>query len=406
MKTFIPEDLTSVYDLTVPYVFDVRKLRKQLDAELEKLHPCFPDRCVADYRFRFHPYGKQPAGFHVRAVVMDRLQLAALRKSNAGCTLYLGGNRPYAVFSREILRRRVVLSAALLCTLLAVLLTVRFSAQRSSSETVPEALSSAQQTLVPAVETEEPAATPPVFDQADFSPFIKTLYEKEGRLTACSWNADTGLFSFRTEGLFPEQLAQAAPETVHVSFGPVSYREGVPEVEVSFFYGTCFSFQGDYSVTSVTTDVPDMAVIRNLFFESGGVLASETVNPPSLTGNVSEDAWASFSASLTEMLSKAGVSVLKLSRESGGISVFLEFCAPGQKDQNAFSWLVSLPLSDVTCVFDDAPGLPFEKPPHEDERQVTLMKAKEIGRIKRNDGSSVVFFHNEDGKIERRIYEN
>lgn len=399
MKAVIPENLVSIYDLTVPYALDVRKLRRQLDAELEKLHPCFPSQCAVDYRLCFQMYGKSAAGFHIRAVVMDRLALAAIRKKNAGRFLYTAGSHPYRVFSRELLYKRLCLAVVAVLTAIIVMSGIRILRLKRmpALSEVAEADSFTASAGNPACEsafpeTEGDAACP---ETRDLAPFFSGIYEKGGTLSSLSWNADTGTLSFKTDGLFPEQLAAAADQG-ELLFGPVSYNGGRPEAEVTLItmpYEQKMPASG-FELSETDTGVVFMSGLRELFSESGGYLLSETVTPPSLTGSIPEASWASFAAGLEEAAA-AGFRLFSLSRLNGSILVTLELSERA----------AVLPLSNLECVFADAPGMPFA-PEKADEWAAAVSEKREIGRIEREDGSSVVFFHNSEGKIERRVYEN
>lgn len=387
MKTVIPENLASIYDITVPHSFDVRKLRSRLDAELEKLHPCFPDRCAVDYRIRLQTYGKSTAGLHIRAVVMDRYQLADLRKRNSGRMLYIGGSHPYPVFSHDIWKKRLVFAAVLLFATAATLGTVQCASGRNR-EVLPvtESAEQAEASFPASMETVllESEESVPSFESRDFSSFFKTVYEQGGSFSSLSWNGSAGVLTVHVEGLYPEQVEAAASAYESVSFGTVVYRNSVPEFDCTFPAATPgfalldFSRSGGeifLSLQFCDNQEPGVSAFRKLVIESGGELSSETVEPPSLSGSIPESAWPSFSSALSELL------IPKLEDS------FFE--------------------SDLSPLFYDAPGLPFAPPAEEsvEERQA-LSKQNEIGRITRADGSSVVYFHNKEGKIERKVFED
>lgn len=408
MKTIIPEKLISTYDLTVPYVFDVRKLRKRLDAELEKLHPCFPEQCAVDYRLRFRRFWNSRDGLHIRAVVMDRTQLATIRKRNGGCILYLAGSRQYPVFSGGIVKRRLSYAAACLLFVLAVLMMVRFFSPAEEEGELTAAVSgliASPPVSVPVPpDSGQPDETAPS-EQPDFKGLFLRLHELGGRLSAFTWSGNDGLTAFKTAGIYPEQLKAVASGFGSVSFGVVSYSDGKPEYMVSVSPDDSERLLQRVSAFRGTAGV--MAV-RQLILENGGILLSETVSPPSLSGMVPESCWTAFAASMSSYFAEPGspsLSGLSFAREAGDISVSVQFA---ESAEDVPVRLVPFLLSDMTFVFYDAPGLPFEAAEVHDgeERVEELLKTREIGRISRADGSCIVFIHNEDGKIERRIYEN
>lgn len=408
MKAVIPESFISIYDITVPYVLDMRKLRKRLDAELEKLHPRFPDRCVADYRLRFQPAGDGTAGIHIRAVVMDRFQLAAIKKKNEGCVLYAGGSHPYPVFSGDILKKWLLIAAAGLAVLAVFFIFLAVVRMKPAADAVPEqeadvfpveyAADSSKDVVLPEPEELLEAEVP------DYSPFLSGLYDLHGSVSFLSWNADDGTLRVQVRGLYPEQLselflagAQSDASFRSMSFGQVSYQEGVPDVQVTLSPVSAQGSQPGVGTEAVAASVREGAVssVRSLVLKDEGQLLSETVSPPSLSAGVSESAWVSFAPALSKLLEVTPVRLLELSRSDGSITMHLEL-----SDSNG-----SLPFSDLACIFSDAPGLPHESEP-EDEWTAALAEQREIGRISRGDGTSVLFFHGADGKIERRIYED
>lgn len=417
MKTVIPEGMASIYDIAVPLSFDIRKLKKQLDAELEKRHPCFPERCAVDYRIRRHADGDEKAGLHVRAVVMDRFQLADLKKRNTGCALYIGEHHPYLVFSHEIRRKRLLLAAAAVLSVIAVCAAFYVISVRSRNAAVPDfpenadqtALSEAAAPVAAVSETvlseEQTAVSGNIPEQKDFAFFFRDVYEKNGRFSSFSWNGESRVLSVLAEGLFPEQMQDAAASYGTVSLGPVSYRDAVPVFECTFKVAPSdegvsslqmfelIRGQNTISVSLRLYDTPDACIpqLRNLLLENAGSLSSETVNPPSLSGVVPDAEWASFARSLTMLLG--------LSDEEG------------QPVTEALHTV--LPLSDFVPLFYDAPGLPFAASPDEpdvpgmqEEAVPAYSKSDEIGHITREDGSHVVFYHDKEGKIEQKILED
>lgn len=396
MKAVIPENLVTMYDLTVPYALDVRKLRRQLDAELEKLHPCFPSQCAVDYQLRLRLYGQNTSGLHVRAVVMDRLALAAIRKKNAGCFLYTAGSHPCRVFSRDLLKKRMCLAAAVLCAAAVVLCTVFLARQVVAAES-DDAVTASPYSETGGLPASESLSAEPV-TPPDYTPFFTGMYKQGASISSFLWDAYTGVSSFTATGLYPEQFEAA--ECGEVCFGPVSYNDEIPVLEVTLAAvpegqnPLLTDRASDRQTASLAESAGQkLPAIRRLFSEGGGSLLSETVTPPSITGSVPETAWASFAAGLQAETS-GNISRLSLSRTGGSISVYLELGGAA----------VVLPFSSLACVFADAPGLPFA--PVSDEWVAAVSESRDIGRIEKEDGSSVVFFHNSEGKIERRVYEN
>lgn len=404
MKAVIPEGLASIYDITVPHSLDMRKVRKQLDAEIEKLHPRFPERCAVDYRIRLQPYGESSSGLHVRAVVMDRFLLADIRKQNVRRMLYLSGPHPYPVFSGRILARRCALAAALFLAAVLSFFLVRFfisgsltpfqkaAAEPADTEEVLSAFQAdaafpGEPAYLAGAASEEPgfmqetAASSfenPDFVQQDFSALFKSVHEQGGRLSSFVWRADEGVLSFRTQGLYPEQIEAAAEAYGAVSFGPVSYRGAEPELECTVEAAAALAVQaqpgggavphmitrlellrdaGRISVALQLTDELDagIAAFRKLVLDNGGSLISETVSPPALSGNIPETEWMQF--------------------------------APG------------LLVRGLETLFDDV-SEQIEKSQSASDMQ------DEIGRITREDGSYVVFYHNKEGKIEQKTCED
>lgn len=407
MKTVIPESLVSIYDITVPYVLDVRKLRRRLDAELEKLHPRFPDRCVADYRLRFQHAGNEAPGIHIRAVVMDRFELAAIRKKKSGCTLYAGGLHPYPVFSRSVWEKRIVLAGSFL-VLLAVAVLVRVTLLKKPDVVMlPDAGAVMEVLPDEALQNfdgqDVSSGAEAVFD---FSPFLNGIYEQDGSVSVLSWNTEERMLRVQVSGLFPEQVTALVPPEMQsdaasgkASFGPVSYSNGIPLVQVSLHAGpdqvTLQGLRLETEGQPPCVDGRGVSSFRQLILETGGQLLSETVSPPSLSGSVPVSEWAAFAPALLALSDGVPVSHLELVRNDGAVAIELTLSENG----------TCLPFSDLAAVFGDAPGLPYEPEP-EDEWAAALAEKREIGRISRGDGTSVVFFHNADGQIERRVYEN
>ncbi len=403
MRTYIPDNLACVYDITVPYTFNAGKLRKKLDAELEKLHPCYPEQCAVDYRLRFRTFGNKKDGFQIRAIVMDRTKLADLRKKNRGRPLYMGGRRPYAVFAREARNRRRTFIVVTLLSGIIVFAAIRLfqSEPAVTVQEVPEATPAVEETAPELSAVEEPP-------RKDFAEFFTAVYELGGRFTSLSWNAAAGDLSLRTEGLFPEQLAAASSDFGEVRFGPVTYRESVPEFSVTFMADTAGTLLPGLGAAA------EMAAIRQLLFDCGGQPVSESVDPPSITGMVPVSSWASFAGELSSMLAPVPADtdsphenewewppqLLELSRDEHDVTVSLTLA-----DEKTGDCLHQIPFQSVVPLFYDAPDLPYA-PVAEEPPQTAPAEKDVIGRITREDGSSVVFFHNKDGKIERRIYEN
>lgn len=430
MKAVIPEGLISMYDLTVPYALDFLNIRKKLDGELEKLHPCFPERYTADYHVRFHPYRKGGPGIHIRAVVIDRLQLAEFRKKNAHALLYAGGACQYPIFSGEILRKRLCLAAAVLVALIVLFSAVCISQTKTASAfddaaaepaiTGPSAVSgtgiSASDAVIDECSSADSDDYTPVLP--DFSPFLECIYKQGGSISSLSWNAGKYELSFQISGLYPEQLSDAVTAgfggdtaTGLARYGPVAYRDDVPEMQLTLQTETATQQKavmaaGPQEKTQMLSKAASaLSAVRELIKKQGGSLVSETVSPPSLSGSVPESGWGNFAAEFQLLQNVCagegggfGISQLELVRSGSDVMLSLSL-----SDEVSQPYCL-LPFSNLTCVFFDAPGLPYASS-SETEWESALSQQREIGRIVREDGSAVVFFHNSEGKIERRIYE-
>lgn len=419
MKTIIPENLTSIYDIAIPHLCDVRNVRKLLNAELEKLHPCFPERCAVDYHIRLCRMNRNTAGFHVKAVVMDRFKLAEFRKKNAGRTLYLSGSHPYPVFSREIFGKRFAYAGMVLLVIIGAFSAIRIVSLRKT-EYVQSGLPVAESPFLQQstglseedpsfpedaagisenagmVPDKEEAGNPPVSEKKDYSAFFSSVYEWGGRFSAFSWS--DGLLSLKVEGLYPEQIAAAAENYDAADFSSVSYQDGKPVLAVTFHTD---------AATGSAQKLPEISFFRQLVLDCGGKLSSETVNPPSLSGSIPESEWPVFGDALSglsvpspeEVLPFLNLQQLEFSREGGTVFISLQYAESDGR--------YSLPVTDFFPLFSDAHRIqPVPEEVPAEKYVAPVVSRDEIGRITRGDGASVIFYHNKEGEIESMLCEN
>lgn len=143
---------------------------------------------------------------------------------------------------------------------------------------------------------------------------------------------------------------------------------------------------------------PVQAVFRRLIAETGGVISSESMTPPSVSGSIPDELWLAFSEKVGEYYARdvsCGISNVSFD-VSGTESVFISAEFDDEKP-------LFFPLDNISVLFsrnEEEEIFPVQE--HIAQNNVrTVPDAEEIGCMYMENGMYVSFFRSSDGKIIR-----
>ncbi len=405
------------YEVLLPFSAAIGRRRKSfLCSELEKMHPCFSDEFCFDSTVR--KIGKK--GLFTDVLVISKRKLAEYEgKRNFTGAGFFAERMKHRFFVNT--RLRLVGIAAIACALVIVVSLIYGKVFGNNGSIISDELIKASVSI-----SEKPAVSTPEITVTAASPisnmFFEVLKNSDGKISFFEWKIDgfTETLSASVRGIYPEDLSvlkEFKNRNKVEEF--VSYENGSPVMKL--FYSQKFSVL-KVNIEEKSDLLPDVQIIetsdfnkslRNIISVNNGVLTEEKAPPYHIEFTCAFDfevkkifqEIAELINSGKRRITELTVNCMKDGKCSVGISIEPESPEklPGfdldflSENMKAFESINKKKSSPVTSSVKQSSTL-FISPQNK--------FLKKIGEIKSSDNTTVVFYKNENGKIERRIQKN
>ena len=393
------------YEVLLPFSAALGKRRKKyLCSELEKMHPCFSDEFCFDSAVR--KIGKK--GISADVLVMSKRKLAEYEgKRNLSGTGFFAGKQKHRFFVNERLRLIAISVGVCLFAAAGGLLCGKLNKAVEPDATVASEPNNAN-------EISEVTDTVSLCNL-----FFEVMNKTGGKVSVFEWELDgfTENLSASFQGIYPEDLAALSSfMNCNKNEETVSYENGIPVMRV--FYTKKLSGMNVEEKTDSFTDEKILENadfnknLRNTISENGAVMTGEKAPPYHIEFTCDFDLHGQKLFQQVAELIKAGkrrvislsVSCIGDGKKEIGISIepLLNEKIP------CFDFNL---LSENLKFFESINGKKntmkasvVKQPATSKSEQKTVHK--KIGEIKSPDNTIIVFYKNENGKIERLIQKN
>ena len=441
------------YEIMIPFIYTFGKRKEKfLCSELEKMHPCFSDEFTIDTSIK----GITRKGFFEDVYVMNKLKLAEYerKRSIAGAGFFAekesdiaktGLNFPRRIFVEKKLKLTVY--GVIFCLLLGITGIICGSLAGKALVFADE--------VIPVNEELEASQSE---KQKDDKKQVQTVRQLEEKIFLAAAESGGKISKFELfmekkregdfenlrasiKGIFPESLADYGGDTV-------LYENGIPFMNVYFESPLLVSdfsekqikaiaaggeraeistvpFTGAYTGTfpgAATDNLDFNKKVREIILKHNCVLKEEKPAPYHIEFSSSKNAGAETKELLNELaglLSQKKRSLTAISiNQNGERSLQIALSIENKKDVSDFysAFDLSLISENLDLFIDDISerkreNLALEKlnpktsenisGPEDSVRKISSQQ--KIGEIKKSDKISVIFYKNEEGRIERRI---
>ena len=400
------------YEVLLPYSAALGKRRRQfLCSELEKMHPCFSDEFCFDSTVR--KIGKK--GLSADVLVMSKRKLAEYEgKRNFSGTGFFAEKSKHRFFINEKLRFTGL--CMFVCLLLGIvgclhgMILGSFEGKGEVTKISMEEGETSDLSTVAAPENTAPADIPL------FNPFFEVLDKSDGKISSLEWKMDgfTESLSVSLLGIFPEDLSLLNDfRSRNKSEEVVTYEKGLPAMQV-FYSQKHLSLNAEKNALSV--DAQDQApasnadfnkALRKIISENGAALTGEKAPPYHLEFICDFDSGTKrLFQQISEIINLEKRRITELNiicRGDGKLGVGLSIERNQQENLPAFDLCR---LSENLKVFNVSKVSEKKKIPTHNSTPAPAKVLKKIGEIKTPDNATVVFYKNDNGKIERVIQRN
>lgn len=377
------------YSVSIPVRNLFGKNRKRyLYGELDKLHPCFSEKCCFDSRL----YVKNKS-LCADVIVMEKLKLAEYRYRFPGKFLVI----------EECLKRRLFGTLdyeKLIMLFVGLFFIVTFSCVNiHKKQKVPVSLTSEIFT-----ETETP-----VDSQPELNDFFELL---SGELAKCNefewnWNGNDENIAMSVFSIFPEKILAQYPE---VEINQVSYKDNTPILKISLNHkrripNQNYNLEENYSLEDV----------RDCVMKCGGHLLEENLKNKQLCFSGTDIQLRNVFSKLYSQfdLYDRNINHLKIENLAEGKKVYIQFslvsgsgCSGKYLLKTVCNYWESLFESDKKKESTDSrinkktEGQIVRQVKVSDENAVPQKNnGNRFGRIVHGDGSEVLFYKNNQQKI-------
>lgn len=360
------------YRIYIPLKVRVRfNCNKYIFSELEKLHPCFSDDFCIDSKRKLYK-GKI---FH-EVIVMNKYKLAEYRNRFPDKNIYLENGRKIFELKKSIKKYLFVL-AAFFPLIFLFWEQLRYKSQNKIEEKL------------------QPDFEENFENQFEYYNLTRDLFEKirseNGRIEFFEWKKENSYenCTVAVNFLFPEQLNQLQGNK---KFSPVKMNDGK----------SCFTVQltnnlGTEKIKSIGENINRMK-IREIFSEENILILEESYEPVSLKF-VSNNGYKAENSRLFTKLEKFF--------EESGICIQHVFLKGGNKNEltgeitftTAEESKNGLILGDIDKNIDLFFEISQKKNKPVVKNEKTVIPGVKIGEIRKNNGITVTFYKNENGKI-------
>lgn len=395
------------YEIVLPFSAVLgRRRKKYLYSELEKMHPCFSDEFCFDTAVR--KIGKK--GISTDVLVMSKRKLAEYEgKRNFSGTGFFAGKQKHRFFVNE--KMRLIFLSLIFCLL--AWCVIFLCGKIFEHETVAEVETVASDSVV-------------ISEEPDFVPlcnlFFDVLNKSGGKISVFEWELDgfTETLSASIKEIYPEDLAALNDfKNRNKSEESVFYENGLPVMKL--FYSQNFSVikenavekSNSFEVEKIFENADFNKRLRNIISENGAVMTGEKAPPYHIefTCDFNLEGQKLFEQ-IADLINSGKRRVVSLSVNSpgdgkGDVGISIE---PLQSEkippfdlklisENLKFFESSKEKKNTTAFFTIKQSV--TTPAAEPKKQI-----KKIGEIKSPDNTTVVFYKNENGKIERMIQKN
>ena len=395
------------YEVFLPFSAALGKRRKKfLCSELEKMHPCFSDEFCFDSAVR--KIGKK--GIAADVLVMSKRKLAEYEgKRSFSGTGFFAEKLKHRYFVNEKLRLTGLCLIAFVMFCLLVLLCGKRNEAVPTSEHSTVAMSSPEITATD-LSTSNLSATD-IPSPSFCNSFFDVLKSYDGKVSFFEWKIEgfTESLSASLKGIYPEDLSILNDfRNRNKTEEFVSYEKGLPVMKV--FYSqklTGFSVKkveepAALSDEAVAGNADFNKSLRKIILEKGAVMTEEKAPPYHIEFICGFD--SEVKNLFQEMddlinLQKRRITQFAVNiSEDGKISVGISIEPEHYDNLPGFDLNM---ISENLKVFYLSKVVKEQKRPVKTSTPVPANALKKIGEIKTQNNSTIVFYKNEDGKIER-----
>lgn len=396
------------YSVRLPFrVFLSRRTNRSryLFGQLEKLHPCFSDECTFDSKTRI---GRK--GLVSDVVVMNSLKLSEYKTRFLGKKLFLEGNPEKCVFKKKGVK------AFISCGLLAFMALCAFfftgikgadAAQGRSPGPEEKEVTTEEKNISSLQEGKVPG---------ELTDLFLTIIEGESAfLNELEWKCDGMNESFFASVgyVHPERLLKSG----EIELSAVTYRDNLPFFTAK---GKCRVRKSNMNQTEIVwtngktglfaADEEVYSELRNIIGRAGAEFLEEMYDPWKIRfilKNATLLETENLISDMAAFIMKTGIAIRRLVIRKGGFDDFeLEIETAPELDP-----LMGVNLSILEKRFKlfglknksekvQSYQISVEKKDSEKRKNLIADEGlKKIGEIRHKDGSFVVYFKNQQGKI-------
>ena len=399
------------YSVRLPFrVFLSRKTNRSrfMFGELEKMHPCFSDECTFDSKIKV---GRR--GLVSDVVVMNSLKLSEYKTRYFGKKLFLEGNPEKCVFKKKGIKTPLSAALILFAVLVTLIFTGRNQLQTVKNETfVRGEKEAAGEEKISSFESDIQTGKLP----GELTDSFLSIIEAESAfLSGLEWTCDGMNESFFASAAYihPDRLLK----TSEIELSAVTYRNNVPYFTAK---GKCRVRKSNMNQTEIVwtngktgifdADEEVYAELRNIIGRFGAEFLEENFNPWKIRfilKNATLNETESLISEMAAFILKTGIAIRRLVIRKGGFDDF-ELEIETAPELEPFMGVNLSILEKRFRLFGlknksekvQSYQIAVEKKTPAKEKSLPVGQSlKKIGEIRHKDGSFVVYFKNQQGKI-------
>lgn len=404
VKSMLKRKDFECYEVLLPFSSITGKRRKRyLCSELEKRHPCFSDEFAYDLVLK----KLCRKGIQTDVYVMNKLKLAEYERNRsfAGSGFFVKKDSGW--YSRCFVDKKWKLCCWTIIACVIVGLTGAVCGGLAASEYEKESgLTENEETRLPS-ETVLSEVTDGTEDGKTLIAFFQTVSEGKGKISHFEWKLQgfTQEMNASVGGIFPESL----PDNIRGE--SVVYENSLPQMKVSYTGRAAGQSEKSLELKSPADNSVFSAAVRSLAIENGAYLLEEKSEPYHLEFICNCEVLSDIEKtrklfdSLTDLLAENRRTITSLMiKQMKASELRIGFTAE----------TLSISAFDLSLISDNLQlFLPERKPPEKSVQKISSkteavltqnsIQGKKLGEIKRADKTSVVFFKNSEGKIQKII---
>ena len=403
-KESVKKDDYELYSFPMPFLLKKSRRKNYIAKKLEQLHPCFSDNCCYDAKYRLKK-GKLIAA----VAVMDKVKLAEYKTGGKRhLPLKFGEENKLEFFNSE---KMLNISLALAIVFLATILSVSYAIHSKTKAQAAKATKVSSSTVAAKTEAES-------FDRAiqqnivqaykTLDDFLQSTRKSGGTIKNCSLifledqnNEQAYKMNFSMKECFPQDFPTAeenAKESQRI-FSAVTYSNSKPEFSASL-YGKA------KSVIKLKKELSKSQIddIRLSIWSCNGILLTDFSDEGIVEFLFQNKSADKILEKLKNVCQEHSIFPAAIEIEPGKFNTKMKIIFAEKIRAENFNPLEL--LKDYTAVFVEK-DLPKAKPLQTKAAnpkatmtaKENLSKDESFGRIIQKDGSVLVFYKNNQGKI-------